>query len=520
MWHLDIPSESELRFLATIKAPAVVSIYLPTTPISKDAAIDAIALRNLVDDAMAEVRQRSELPRGHDAQKDTMIASIGPFWDANETWLVLGVGVLLVAFPMALAPVFQTLYLPVAVMLIGLILRGVAFDFRVKAPLPYKAFWNRAFFVGSLMASASQGWMLGSYITGFDTGALGLAFSLGIALTLPAAYVLLGAGWLVMKTEGELQQHAVRWAKWLAPAHDLQPVLAWRAWERAGRPTTPGDSPIPDAQLAGLAPGDVLLRSLPGQAIELAAVYERLGLATRATPHTVTVAHTAAALANSAAPSRPIEALDLHVWALLTPVPSQDAWWQLEADGLLARFAAAEGPWSGLRLTWGPAGLVVRPLWPNPAVVSDAVARRAQVEALLAWLTTALTPGALLPPASHDTWSEAERWPLPRLTLPPWTAAAVPLQRRDAAWACLVELRDPSGASLALDVQLLESPPHSPAAARTDQRWLVHGPLPPSPPGGWAPLLRQLAAWWTACERGAGASLDPSAGGPTSAGQP
>lgn len=145
-------------------------------------------------------------------EKDTMISSIGPFWDANETWLVLGVGVLLVAFPMAHGLVLQALYLPVAVMLIGLILRGVAFDFRVKAPTKYVPFWNRAFFVGSLLASSSQGWMLGSYITGFDSGALGLAFSLGIALTLPAAYVLLGAGWLIMKTDGALQAHAVRWA--------------------------------------------------------------------------------------------------------------------------------------------------------------------------------------------------------------------------------------------------------------------------------------------------------------------
>lgn len=145
-------------------------------------------------------------------EKDTMISSIGPFWDANETWLVLGVGVLLVAFPMAHGLVLQALYLPVAVMLIGLILRGVAFDFRVKAPTKYVPFWNRAFFAGSLLASTSQGWMLGSYITGFDSGALGLAFSLGIALTLPAAYVLLGAGWLIMKTDGALQAHAVRWA--------------------------------------------------------------------------------------------------------------------------------------------------------------------------------------------------------------------------------------------------------------------------------------------------------------------
>jgi len=153
------------------------------------------------------------LPLGSDAQKDTMISSIGPFWDANETWLVLGVGVLLVAFPKAHGVVLQALYLPVAVMLIGLILRGVAFDFRVKAPLPYKPFWNRAFFGGSLTAAAAQGWMLGSYITGFDHGLLGWAFSLGVAITLPAAYALLGAGWLIMKTEGELQVKAVHWAR-------------------------------------------------------------------------------------------------------------------------------------------------------------------------------------------------------------------------------------------------------------------------------------------------------------------
>jgi len=123
------------------------------------------------------------------------------------------VGVLLVAFPFAHGLVLQALYLPVALMLIGLILRGVAFDFRVKAPPVWKPFWNRAFFGGSLLASTAQGWMLGSYITGFDNGPIGLGFSLGIALTLPAAYVLLGAGWLIMKTGGVLQERAVHWAR-------------------------------------------------------------------------------------------------------------------------------------------------------------------------------------------------------------------------------------------------------------------------------------------------------------------
>ena len=82
-------------------------------------------------------------------EKDTLVASIGPFWDANETWLVLGVGILLIAFPKAHGVVLGELYLPVAFMLIGLVLRGVAFDFRVKAREGHKATWDRLFFAGS-----------------------------------------------------------------------------------------------------------------------------------------------------------------------------------------------------------------------------------------------------------------------------------------------------------------------------------------------------------------------------------
>ena len=153
------------------------------------------------------------LHRATDAQKDTMIASIGPFWDAHETWLVLGVGILLIAFPKAHGLILTALYLPVALMLVGLILRGVAFDFRVKAHDSHKARWNLAFFAGSGLAATSQGWMLGRYITGFAEGWQFTLFAGAIALLLPAAYVLLGAGWLIMKTEGALQQQAVRWAK-------------------------------------------------------------------------------------------------------------------------------------------------------------------------------------------------------------------------------------------------------------------------------------------------------------------
>ena len=151
--------------------------------------------------------------RATPAEKDVLIASIGPFWDANETWLVLGIGILLVAFPKAHGLVLTQLYLPVTFMLIGLILRGVAFDFRVKAKAGAKPMWDRLFFAGSLLASLSQGWMLGRYISGFGEGWNYPVFAGAIALALPAAYTLLGAAWLIMKTEGALQEKAVRWAK-------------------------------------------------------------------------------------------------------------------------------------------------------------------------------------------------------------------------------------------------------------------------------------------------------------------
>lgn len=153
------------------------------------------------------------LPYATDDEKDTMINSIGPFWDANETWLVLGVGVLLVAFPAAHGVVLTSLYLPVTFMLIGLVLRGVAFDFRVKVDVAYKPLWNRIFTAGSLITAISQGWMLGSYITGFSNHWSQMLFNLGVAITLPFAYCLLASGWLLMKTDGELIKKACRWGK-------------------------------------------------------------------------------------------------------------------------------------------------------------------------------------------------------------------------------------------------------------------------------------------------------------------
>ena len=146
-------------------------------------------------------------------ERDRMVASIGPFWDANETWLVLAIGILLVAFPVAHGEILTALYLPVAIMLIGLILRGVAFEFRAKAPLPHKRLWDTVFFAGSLTTALSQGFMLGLYIMGLKWGLPETGFALLTAGTLTVAYSFIGAAWLILKTDGPLQMKAVGWAR-------------------------------------------------------------------------------------------------------------------------------------------------------------------------------------------------------------------------------------------------------------------------------------------------------------------
>lgn len=143
--------------------------------------------------------------RATDQERDIMVGSIGPFWDANETWLVMAVGLLLVAFPTAHGTILTALYLPATLMLIGLILRGVAFEFRAKAPVSRKLIWDRTFFAGSLIAAVTQGYMLGIYVLGLDQSPLSILFGLLTGLCLAAAYSFLGALWLLGKTEGYLQ---------------------------------------------------------------------------------------------------------------------------------------------------------------------------------------------------------------------------------------------------------------------------------------------------------------------------
>ncbi|CTQ48136.1 cytochrome d ubiquinol oxidase subunit II [Jannaschia donghaensis] len=150
---------------------------------------------------------------GDDVEKDMMVASIGPFWDANETWLVLAIGLLLVAFPTAHGMILSTLYLPVFFLLIGLILRGVSFEFRVKARAKYKNFWNWMFFTGSLMATLAQGFMLGLYVMGLEINTGTLLFAMLCSVSLTIGYAFIGSTWLILKGQDALQVRAVGWAK-------------------------------------------------------------------------------------------------------------------------------------------------------------------------------------------------------------------------------------------------------------------------------------------------------------------
>jgi cytochrome d ubiquinol oxidase subunit II len=166
-----------------------------------------------------------------DGERDRMMSSIAPFWDGNETWLVLGGGGLLVAFPRAYAIIMPALYLPIIVMLLALVFRGVAFEFRGISLS--KTLWDRAFAGGSLLAALCQGAILAGLIQGirvengaFAGGAFDWAtpFAVLCALGVAAGYALLGALWLVIKTDGELAERSRAQAKIL-----LLVVLAFMA---------------------------------------------------------------------------------------------------------------------------------------------------------------------------------------------------------------------------------------------------------------------------------------------------
>lgn len=170
-------------------------------------------------------------PWGQDArERDTMMNSVAPVWDGNETWLVFGGGGLFAAFPLAYSVLMPALYVPVLTMLFALIFRGVAFEFRFKSQRS-RGVWDGAFNFGSSLAAFAQGVILGAFIQGFEVSGGQYAggvfdwltpFSLLTGFALMCGYSLLGATWLIVKTTGPLQEWAYLAARWL-----LLIVLAW-----------------------------------------------------------------------------------------------------------------------------------------------------------------------------------------------------------------------------------------------------------------------------------------------------
>lgn len=182
-------------------------------------------------------------------QRDMAMNSIAPVWDGNETWLVLGGGGLMAAFPLAYAIILPALYAPLIAMLLGLVLRGVAFEFRWRDPA-HRAAWDIAFTIGSLVATLAQGITLGALLQGIEVSGRAYAggwwdwltpFSLLTGIGLVIGYALLGACWLIMKTEGPVQDKAYALAKPLgvglivaiAAVSAATPFLEgdyWRRW--------------------------------------------------------------------------------------------------------------------------------------------------------------------------------------------------------------------------------------------------------------------------------------------------
>lgn len=156
-----------------------------------------------------------------DKCRDRMMNSIAPFWDGNETWLVLGGGGLFAAFPLAYSVLLPAFYIPIILMLLGLILRGVSFEFRFKASEKSRRLWDISFHIGSLVAALSQGFILGAFVQGVKVDGRNFAggpfdwvtgFSALTAIALVFGYALLGSSWVIMKTEDKTQA----WARKMA----------------------------------------------------------------------------------------------------------------------------------------------------------------------------------------------------------------------------------------------------------------------------------------------------------------
>jgi len=170
---------------------------------------------------------------GDKTSRDSAMNSVAPVWDGNETWLVLGGGGLFAVFPLAYAVVMPALYAPIIAMLLGLVFRGVAFEFRGRTQRA-KVLWDASFALGSLVAALAQGIALGALVQGIAVENRAYAggwwdwltpFSLSTGAALVVGYALLGSTWLVMKTEGDIQLRAQGIAK-VAGAGALAAIAA------------------------------------------------------------------------------------------------------------------------------------------------------------------------------------------------------------------------------------------------------------------------------------------------------
>ncbi len=163
---------------------------------------------------------------GDDAERDLMMNSVAPVWDGNETWLILGGGGLFAVFPLAYAVIMPALYIPVILMLLALVFRGVAFEYRWRTKR-WRGVWDVAFTGGSTLAALMQGVSLGTIVQGIEVSGRAYAgghwdwftpFSLLVGVAVCTGYALLGATWLLVKTESWLQRRARRWAWWTGVA--------------------------------------------------------------------------------------------------------------------------------------------------------------------------------------------------------------------------------------------------------------------------------------------------------------
>ena len=179
----------------------------------------------------------------NDSEQSLVMNSVAPIWDGNETWLVFGGLGLLAAFPFAFAIILPAVYFPMLIMLLALVFRGVAFEFRFRHP-GLRRFWDRAFCFGSGVATFAQGVVLGTFIQGFTVDGRHFAgtsfdwitpFALLTGAALMLGYSLLGAGWLILKTEGALQDWAIRAAR-ICLVAVLVAIAAVSIWTPAVNP--------------------------------------------------------------------------------------------------------------------------------------------------------------------------------------------------------------------------------------------------------------------------------------------